>query len=106
MRSEFDAHRLHLVDDTPNWQKPSRCKRPYVMEGGKRRHVEPREDGWRDVEIANDIAPDHSRTFRPVHARQTRRVSYWPLIIVTALATTSCALIIGWFVSAALQVAP
>ena len=73
-RSEFFAN-LALVDDTPSWQKPSRCKRPaYLMDGGRRRQVEPREDGWRDsppgsepypegVEIANEVAIDPDRVF-------------------------------------------
>jgi len=103
-RSEFAAN-LTLADDTPNWQKPSRCKRPYVMDGGRQHQVDPFEDGWRDAELTNDVPPDASRTFRPMFQRRARSVSLWPLIIVTILATTACALIIGWFVNAALQVA-
>lgn len=57
-------------------------------------------DGVED-EASNAIPPDSSRTFRPMFL--ARRVSYWPIIIITILATTSCAIMIGWFVSAALE---
>lgn len=56
-----------------------------------------------DAELSNDIAPDASRTFRPAHARQARRVSHWPLIIATMISTVACAGLLGWFVSAALK---
>lgn len=56
-----------------------------------------------EVEAANSIPPSHSRTFRPAYAKQARRVSYWPLIIVTMIATVTCAGLLGWFVSAALR---
>ena len=59
-----------------------------------------------DTEIANDIPPSHSRTFRPAHAKLARRVSYFPIIIVTILSTAACAAMIGWFVSAALKGTP
>lgn len=57
-RSEFSAN-LTLVDDTPSWAKPSRCKRPpYVMDGARRRTVDSFEDGWRDVEAGDDTPLD------------------------------------------------
>lgn len=55
-----------------------------------------------DTEAGNPIPPSDSRTFRPVYARQARRVSWWPLIIATAVATVACAVLIGWFVAKAL----
>lgn len=97
--TDFDAHRLQLADTTPSWEKPSRCKRPpFVMVGGQRRQVDPFEDGWRDAEFE----PDDSRPFRPVPL-PAHRMSPWPIIIATTVCTTACALMIGWFLEAALR---
>lgn len=57
-----------------------------------------------DAEVSNEIPPDSSRTFRPAHARQARRVSYWPLIIAAMICTVACAGLIGLFVASALRV--
>lgn len=56
-----------------------------------------------DAEVSNEIPLDATRTFRPAYAQQARRVSYWPLIIATMIATVTCAGLLGWFVSAALK---
>lgn len=70
------------------------------------------EDSWRpspigslpfpsDTEAANPVPPSDSRTFRPVYL--AHRTSWWPLIIATIVATSACAILIGWFVSKALE---
>jgi len=47
-----------------------------------------------DVEAANAIPPDHSRTFRPVY--MAHPVSLWP-VILSAVSAIICAAVLVWF---------
>ncbi len=54
------------------------------------------------TEAASADPLDPLRPF-PAPPPVARRASYWPLIIVTIIATGTCAGLIGWFVSRALE---
>lgn len=49
-----------------------------------------------DVEAANAVPPDFSRTFRPVYL--ARPMSRWPLIITIAVCFSACASALAWAV--------
>lgn len=103
-RSEFVAHQSQT--ERAAWTLPSKCERtPLVERRG--------ENFWRasatgmpvlfpdDVEAANAVPPDASRTFRPAH--MARRVSYWPTIVAVIVACASCVALIAWGVEHALR---